>query len=439
MEKEQSDRLLIQLSQFNLKRDNIESIPDPKLRIIPRDLFVSDQWPENGFMNRTDVFNDGSLYFDVKAHNLTLPELGGFIVFPCEKDKLPNAFLPEKYNYEALVEAVNQGKEFERKKQELFSIIRQKQFSQRDENLLLDQTRHAETERQSALERVVLKRAALFCTSLNYYAAPTWKGMPKPNREQLNTIINNYYTFLIEKNGKIFNGASPNLQQPSLLDNICNIISYISDVGVFSDTEKKFKSSMKHMGGTLKHYFASLVLDNMMTIYWMSFSIRITNTPFKRASLVLHGWCQSLFAQSVMFENVPKREFRGLGPFILSYLINIAASIAKVPIRAVYLEAMTGTEIVLKSMKEKIVGLNGPPYITFCNNEPFKSKNDPYYESDVLYSGKQKDKLLVEKELVTFWKRWIKPPPSSVPMNECSTCKMGGLLVGSRCCSDDDE
>lgn len=376
------------------------------------------------FLQPPIMYGNGRMYYDVHAYNLTRTELGGFFVYPIANDKLPTVFEGETYNNDVLFNTVENAK-IAQYHNEAYTNAVKYEYRDQPEKVVEDQiTKYSNyTKKNKSAIHYEMLIDGLFTGSIIYDHAvnhdPTRrKFLADKNREKLMVVVYKYYSRLLQMNRS----------SPAMLNNLAHIIWYMQGKTYFEKENIAFKKSFKEMGGTLNRYCASLTLyDEPIPIYWVIFSIRKTEQPIQRASLLLHGWCQSLLGMAMMdaSDKYAGKTFKGLGPFVLSFLINIAASIARMPIYALYMESLPGTDKTIKSMKitanpdENVELDNKPPYLTTTDYQT-KAKNKKKIlnqDADILYAGtgggeaKQflRDKLIMEETVVKFWERWIDP------------------------------
>lgn len=375
-------------------------------------------------LHPTTTYPDGRLYYDVHGHYLTRKELGGFYVYPIVNEELPTAFKAETYNNEVLFNTVEHAKVALEHRAFLADAIRHgykedtaEKIEEAVRTYIKFDLKNKSTIHTDMLMDGFFTGAMIYDHSIDEQERHYLANMEK---EKLTDLAYKYYRRLLEMNQRT----------PDKLNNLAHIIWYMQGKTFFEKEKVAFKSSMKRMGGSLKRYCASLTLyDDPVPVFWIIFSIRITETPIRRASVLLHGWCQSLLGLAMMEvdEQYAGAQFNGLGPFVLSYLINIAASIAGMPIYALYMESLPGTDKTIESMKTVIrAEMNGdatqdnPPYLKYTDYQTRfakkpKGKVNPIsdYNVDVLYAGVGgsgkflRDKLIMEPYVVNYWRRWI--------------------------------
>jgi hypothetical protein len=394
-------------------------------------------------------YPDGRLFYDVQAYNLTRKELGGFYVYPIVNDELPTVFQAETYNNEVLYNTIENAKISQDHNEALTNAIKHK-YETKEESIITTQVRvfsNFTKKNKSAIHYDMLLDG-IFTGALIYDFSIDEQGrefLANKNKKRLLEVVHKYYSRLLRMNQT----------SPLMLNNLAHIIWYMQGKTYFEKEKIAFAKSLDVMGGTLNRYCASLTLYNdPLPIFWMIFSIRKTATPIMRASLVLHGWCQSLLGMAMMDASENKayhgETFKGLGPFVLSFLINIASSIANMPIYAMYMESLPGTDKTIQNMK--IIANNDrniikdddlkdmPPYLTYTDyesqfkKEMRKNRTNPLsdYDVDILYAGTGKagrflpDKLIMERTVVDLWRRWIvddKSIPKAPSMQYFPTAK----------------
>ena len=406
--------------------------PDAKLRepVPPPDYF-SKVTPVNELFFATvpakhldngASAHDGAFEFNIVARlGLSFSDFKGFRVYPVYNDEKPPAWLAEhQFSTKISWGAYYYAKARDHDKEANAATYKTIQ------NLIDNKKESADAhERYRAFQEKIRLGTTYFIlqdalASMFFYEAAVWKQISKtyPNMN----ILPGMFEGLLQWN-KAVEGSTNKLQ------NIAHLLNYMGDVS-FNKIDQKLHIPLRK-GVLNRHFYASFVLNDNTPIMWFCFTIR---TVGSKSAMLLHGWSYSLLGPALQNQDgaYRGRVYSRIGATALSLLLNVAAVLNnKKHLFMVYMEALPGTENVIKSMrkvtKDKMSALSeeekdalpygrDSPYLRFTNQS---SKGEDVMYIDKMTEKQKKDcqrseypdKLFVDENLLNFWKHSVLPPP----------------------------
>ena len=269
-----------------------------------------------------------------------------------------------------------------------------KQLGEKDGQLTCDQEMARQKEASDMVDLNVAFAAAN--VGVNLYAMGTAGGMPRYNPVYNSTEkIPKLLRRLLKLSTKI------QLGDQSAWENAYNIVRYVTELN-FNAIDKKLPRFGKN-----KHFYACMMTKGkLMPLYWFAFTLR---TVGDTTCMLLHGFVKSIL--QLVFQTMDNahenHEFLLDGKFCLSMLLIVAACLNNYQhIPLVYMQALTGTEGVIRDMKNE----EGSPFLQYTNlsaNSADRRFVDFVAKSDDNSSSHTDlpDKLIVDLHVLKYWRR----------------------------------
>jgi hypothetical protein len=400
----------------------------------------SDRQPKKHAVNVTNVRN-GVLFFDVRHLNPVNKAIRGFtchtiyVTFDSRSGgklndfSLPSVFLPELYACNCLMNISEAAAE--RHKQKMPTETQEARIA----------TLNLYTE---ALMRETTEAVRSYMTHMTGKAYAATGGAAVVSKydylralQVLNTtgitpgipIQNSGTASKLEASARIirYMGSyeEPNPNDPQSYDNITASPGWV-----------KYLPTKKNMARYEQHYLVTLDAAESAAgspIIWFVFSLHKGDDETKSV-MMLHGWSQS-FLGIAMRSVLPEKQQRvgRTAAFALSYLCSEIAThlLGGDRIAAVYMEALEGTEVVLKGMREYWESQKKSKY---CGPVLVKP-SEKIREDGMYYDIKLRaDKLIVDRWVTDYWTRFIEEEEeehdqSKRPRTErCISCGISGAV-----------
>lgn len=399
-------------AQFEFNAPNFEYVPDKEFRkpavpkIEPADLVMA----PIPFDGRQDPSKDKSIVFDLtglKLDDQTAGEIRVWQIRPGAGQELPLACKAEAYFNNNIFWGIHR-----RWKGTLYKEDYIKTFAkgvEREQVAKWGEERGKQEAAQIVAREVAIQKANSRALDLDmafnaanqayqmYADGLTREGVPlfDPRYEKREPI-----EAMLEKLYKLT--KKPKVGSNTDLENINNILRYLTEFN-FQALEDKLNERTGELETKNKHFIALMMTkDTCIPLYWYAFTLR---TVQNETCMILHAVAKSLLQNVFVAYNpgVPTGSLRG--PFSLSIILHVAALLNnKKHVPRVYLQAMTGTEIMLKTMREEMGGKS--PYLKFIDQKLVSDRRFVDATPRDFRYNEIPDKIIVDVDLLNYWNRY---------------------------------